>query len=139
MQCIICLQRTKSKNIVKPVCRCTIKQPVCKQCYNLTYNKLNIVCSICMTKGTCKKRGGSLFYSDEFVHSFSHKLLIFIINRFVNPVILPLMSMHNWLGLLAYLVLSMLFTLSIIIPLSVIGAVEVSVYTCLNQQRDIRA
>lgn len=131
-KCIICYEETEPDHIVKPVCRCTKKQTICRDCYNATCDKLNIVCTLCMEKGSKPK--GSLFYSDAVIHTLSHRLLKQIIIK-VDPVILALMAANHWLALVAYLVLSMLITLFIIIPLCVSGGIEIFAYHYIQSDR----
>jgi hypothetical protein len=105
MRCIVCLEKTRTKNIVKPVCRCTIKTPICKGCYLLT-NKMNLECTVCMEqKAPCPPENNG-----------NNGIMVFIINIYVDPLFQALMKSNSAFGLIAYIILSVFFTVFMFIP-----------------------
>lgn len=121
MKCIICRERNTAKNNVQPHCRCTKKTPICKGCYDSVRIRLNLECTICMTK-----------FLPEPVQTIeeclvSHRILRLIVEKMIDPIILPLINASGWQGLLIYMILSIFFTLFILIPWAIIIYIEISI------------
>jgi len=134
--CAICRDSENEIQTTRQACRCTIKQPICTCCYERMYTKLNMVCPFCMERGSkpAARSGasrGSFFYSRDITQTFSHRLLSYLAKEFMDPIILPLISSNSAWGFLVYGILSIIFTLLIIIPLATSSGIELLFYNNL--------
>ena len=142
MRCVICLLLKKPKNIINPNCRCTVKQSVCRYCYHSSVQKLNLECAMCRSKATPDPdpdpvvTGGAqpLFSIYPTRNTFGQDLfsiraLEYIIRRSIDPLLIYLLRSNSMMGIVMYLILSILCTITIIIPYLLLAALE---YQCRN-------
>jgi hypothetical protein len=116
MKCIVCLQKISRKYIVKPVCRCTIKQPVCKNCYNITNKKLKIVCTVCMTKSD------TVDVNSMIRNNWLHNCIIDEIELVRTPKPFD----HSWLRIICA-IFELLYKLIILLPILAIVVLSLKV------------
>lgn len=127
MKCIICFQKMSNKFTVRPNCRCTVKQPVCKRCYLQAVTKLNIECSMCLQPHTRR-------YNQYLLHNtYSFMILMLLVNCIIHPPIMWLLETKGWIGFVSYIVGSMFVTLFIIIPLYIVASLELLIVNLLER------